>query len=104
MTISPNLVELLELSVSSGIYVITIAAGSPAEKVGLIEGGRDDLGQLRRGGDVITAVDGIEVSTVEDFVAYLKDKEPGNKISISVRRSGEYFTVGITLGEWPEGL
>ena len=30
VAISPNLVELLELSVSSGIYVVTIATGSPA--------------------------------------------------------------------------
>jgi 2-alkenal reductase len=104
VAISPNLVELLDLSVSSGIYVITIAAGSPAEKAGLIEGGSDDLGQLNRGGDVITDVDGIEVSAVEDLVAYLNEKEPGDKISLSIHRGGEYFTVELTLGEWPEEL
>jgi 2-alkenal reductase len=102
--ISPNLVELLELSVSSGIYVITVAADSPAEKAGLIESGSDDLGQPDRGGDVITAVDEIEVSAVEDLVAYLNDKEPGDKISLLVHRGGEYFTVEVTLGEWPEKL
>jgi 2-alkenal reductase len=104
VAISPNLVELLDLSVSSGIYVITIAAGSPAEKAGLIEGGSDDLGQLNRGGDVITAIDGLEVSAVEDLVTYLNDKEPGDKISLSIHRGGEYFTVELTLGEWPEEL
>ncbi len=104
VAISPNLVELLELSVSSGIYVVTVAASSPAEKAGLIESGRDDLGQPGRGGDVITAVDGIEVSAVDDLVAYLNDKEPGDKISLSVHRGGDYFTVEVTLGEWPEEL
>ena len=53
---------------------------------------------------VITAVDGIEVSAVEDLVAYLNDKEPGDKISLSVHRGGDYFTVEVTLGEWPEKL
>ena len=104
VVISPNLVELLELSVSSGIYVVTVTAESPAEKAGLIESGRDELGKPGRGGDVITAVDGIEVSAVEDLVAYLNDKEPGDKISLSVHRGGDYFTVEVILGEWPEEL
>ncbi len=104
VAISPNLVELLELSVSSGIYVVTVAAGSPAEKAGLIESGSDDLGQPGRGGDIIIAIDGIEVSAVDDLVAYLNDKEPGDKISLSVHRGGDSFTVEVTLGEWPEEL
>jgi len=104
VALSPNLVELLELSIFSGIYVITVAAGSPAEKAGLIESDSDDLGQPSRGGDVITAVDKIEVSTVEDLVAYLNDKEPGDKILLLIYRGSEYFTVEVTLGEWPEEL
>ncbi|MFC2036218.1 S1C family serine protease [Chloroflexota bacterium] len=104
VAISPNLIELLELSVSSGIYVVTVTAGSPAEKVGLIESGSDESGLPSRGGDIITAVDEIEVSAVEDLVAYLNDKEPGDKISLSVHRGNDYFTVEVTLGEWPEEL
>jgi S1-C subfamily serine protease len=102
--ISPGLVESLELSVSSGIYVVTVTASSPAEQAGLIESGIDELGQPDRGGDVITAVDGIEVSAVEDLVAYLNDKEPGDEISLSVYRDGDYLTINVTLGEWPEEL
>jgi len=104
VAISPNLVELLELSVSSGIYIVTVTAGSPAEKAGLLESGSDELGLPNRGGDVITAVDRIEVATVEELVAYLNDKEPGDKISLLVHRGDEYFTVDVTLGEWPEEL
>lgn len=104
VAISPNLVELLELSVYSGIYVVTVAEGSPAEEAGLIESGSDDLGQPGRGGDVITAVDEIEVSAVEDLVAYLNDKEPGDKISLLIHRGDGYLTIEVTLGEWPEQL
>ena len=102
VAISPNLVELLELPASSGIYVVTIAASSPAEEAGLIESGSDDLGQPDGGGDIITAVDGIEVSAVEDLVAYLNDKEPGNEITLTILRNGDSLTVDVTLGEWPE--
>jgi len=104
VAISSTQVELLELSVSSGIYVVTVLEGSPAEKAGLIGSGSDDLGQPNRGGDIITAVDGIEVSAVEDLVAYLNDKEPGDKISLSIYRGGNHSTIEITLGEWPREL
>ena len=39
-----------------------------------------------------------------EYTAYLNDKEPGDKISLSVHRGGDYFTVEVILGEWPEEL
>jgi S1-C subfamily serine protease len=105
VAISSELAESLELSVSSGIYVVTVVADSPAEKAGLIESGSDELGQQpARGGDIITAIDGIEVFAVEDMVAYLNDKEPGDNISLSVNRGDEVLIVEVTLGEWPDEL
>jgi 2-alkenal reductase len=104
VAINSDLMELLELPVSSGVYIVTIVTGSPAEKADLIESGSDDSGQPARGGDIITAIDGIEVSEVEELVAYLNDKEPGDKISLSINRNGDNFTVEVVLGEWPDGL
>ncbi len=70
----------------------------------MIESGIDDSGQPARGGDVITAVDGIEVSTVEELVAYLNDKEPGDKISLSINRDVDKLAIEVILGEWPEEM
>ncbi len=102
VAISPQLVELLELPVSAGVYVVTVTTDSPAEKAGLIESGVDELGQPARGGDIITGVDGKETSRVEDLVAYFNDKQPGDTISLSVHRGDEDLVIDVTLGEWPD--
>lgn len=102
VAINPNLSALLELPLSSGIYVVNITADSPAEQAGLIESGNDDLGQPNPGGDIITHIDRIEVSTVDDLVAYLNDKAPGDKIILSIQRGSDDFIIEVTLGEWPE--
>lgn len=104
VAISPEFAELLELPTSRGVYVVTVAAQSPAEESGLIGNGSDDLGQPALGGDIITAVDGVEVFSVEDLVAHFNDMEPGDKISLSVLRGNEDLIVEVILGEWPDEL
>jgi len=102
VAISPQLVELLELPVSAGVYVVTVTTDSPAEQAGLIESGVDELGQPARGGDIITGVDGKEMSRVEDLVAYFNDQQPGDTISLSVHRGNEDIVIDVILGEWPD--
>ncbi len=102
VAIGPALVELLQLPVSTGVYIVTVTPESPAEKAGLVPSGTDELGQPAVGGDIITAVDGIQVSSVEDVVAYLNNKQPGDVISLSVTRDSQTLTIEATLGEWPE--
>ncbi len=104
IAISPEFAELLELSISRGVYVVTVAEQSPAEESGLIGSGSDNLGQPVLGGDIITAVDGVEVLSVEDLVAHFNDMEPGDKISLSVLRGNEDLIVEVILGEWPDEL
>ncbi|MFC1898830.1 S1C family serine protease [Chloroflexota bacterium] len=104
IAINPEIAELLELSISRGVYVITVAEQSPAEESGLIGSGSDNLGQPVLGGDIITAVDRIEVLSVEGLIAYFNDMEPGDKISLSVLRGNEDLIVEVILGEWPDEL
>ena len=104
VAISPELAESLGLPVSTGIYVVSVTAESPADEAGLLGGGSDESGLPARGGDVIAAVDGIDVSEVEALVAYFNDKEPGDEISLSVRRGSEALIVEVILGEWPAEL
>ncbi|MGI5869860.1 MAG: S1C family serine protease [Kiritimatiellia bacterium] len=50
-------------------------------------------------GDVIQAVDGIDVSTIEDLQASLDPRKPGEKVRLTVTRNGKRRDVVLTLVE-----
>ena len=66
-----------------------IASGSPAAKAGL------------KAGDIITAVDGTHVTSVNQFVATIANYAPGNTVSVTVNRGGQTKTLKLTLGAQP---
>jgi S1-C subfamily serine protease len=92
----------LGISVNQGVYVVTVVANSPAEKAGLKTGGANNDGSLASGGDVITAIDGKSVTSVEDLSAYLITKQIGDKVNLTVLRNGQSTTVQVTLTAWPD--
>jgi len=94
----------LGLSVSKGVYVVSVVAGGPAEKAGLKAGSANTDGTLVAGGDVITAVDGKSVASVEELSAYISTKSVGNDVSLTVLRNGQSTTVKATLDAWPANL
>jgi putative serine protease PepD len=53
------------------------------------------------GGDVITAVDGKAVESMEELSAAVKAQKPGAKVELTVLRNGKEITVTVTLGERP---
>ncbi len=83
----------------SGIYVTRVFANSPAQQAGLIP-----FRSLRGTGpgDVITAVDGVPVGSVEDMVSYFNARQPGDDVTLSVFRNSESIELRITLAEWPD--
>ena len=94
----------LGLSINKGVYIVSVVANSPAEKAGLKAGGSNADGTLVAGGDVITAVDGKSVASVEDLSAYISTKSVGDKVSLTVLRNGQSITVQVTLDAWPADL
>jgi S1-C subfamily serine protease len=94
----------LGLSVNKGVYIMSVIANGPAEKAGLKAGGSNADGTLTAGGDVITAVDGKSVASVEDLSAYISTKSVGDKVSLTVLRNGQSITVQVTLDAWPADL
>jgi putative serine protease PepD len=66
-----------------------IAAGSPAAKAGL------------QAGDVITAVNGTRVTSVNQFVATVANYAPGDTVTQTVNRGGSSKTIKLTLGSQP---
>ena len=82
-----------------GIYVTSVFRGSPAEKAGLVPFRTVSGSSL---GDVITAVDGQPVGSVEDMVSHFNKLRPGAKVTLSVVYNGDLREVEVTLTEWPD--
>jgi len=105
--ITPALAQDLGLSVTKGVYVVTVAQNSPADQAGLrpafqSESDAQNDGNLRPEGDVILAVDGNPVSDVDQLANYLdSQKRAGDTVSLTVLRDGQETTVSATLAEWP---
>lgn len=72
-----------------GIYVKQIQSNSPASS--------SDI----KTGDVITAIDSTEVTTMDELNKIKNTKNIGDKISLDVSRSGKKEKIEITLGEEP---
>ncbi len=102
--ITEKLARALSLPVKVGVYVITVVPDSPASKAGLQGSGTDAAGQPQEGGDIITAVDGHQVTSVEDLLKYFNKKKAGDKVTLTIMRDGQILRVPVTLGAWPENL
>ena len=53
------------------------------------------------GGDVVTEVDGDEVTSAEDLQRAIDSHKPGDTITLTVSRDGESRTVEVTLDTRP---
>jgi serine protease Do len=99
---------------AKGAYVDNVSAGAPAANAGMRGGSQDTslaLGQsqsgtvyLQSGGDLITAVDGHQITNMDDLLIYLEENtSPGQTVKFSVLRSGgQQATLSVTLGVRPE--
>jgi putative serine protease PepD len=74
-----------------GAEVQSVNSGSPAESAGL------------RAGDVITSVDGREVSEPQDVSDAIDALAPGDRLKIELSRDGEGRTVDVELAQRPQG-
>lgn len=100
-TVNGILVESLELDQETGVYVTQVLPGSPAEDAGLVPSGTLRRGRPAVGGDIITALDGVEIESVGDLIAKLNRYDAGSEVTVSIVRDGEEADVVVTLGEWP---
>lgn len=81
-----------------GIAIYAVDEKSLAGKAGLQGLGVNQLGYVVFG-DVITAVDGRKVKSVEDLQAVLDPHNPGDKVKLTVRRDDKDRMVEVTLTE-----
>ncbi|MGZ4207651.1 MAG: S1C family serine protease [Actinomycetota bacterium] len=76
---------------SAGALVQSVVSGGPAQRAGL------------RPGDIVVAVDGTKVSSMDDLIAALSTHQPGQSVTITYIRSGARHTVSITLTAFSSG-
>ena len=96
-------IKLLGLTQDTGAYVVSIVKGGPADQAGLKAGSQNTSVQgLYAGGDLIVAIDGKEVQTFDQLLAYLiTNKSPGDTVVLTVIRGGQKQDITITLGKRP---
>ena len=76
-----------QLGQESGLLVVTVEPGGPAQKAGLLQG------------DTIVTVDGDPVRHLDELFAKLGALEVGSAHRLGVVRAGERKDVAITVGE-----
>jgi putative serine protease PepD len=92
------------LPVPGGVAVTEVRPGTPAEQAELqpATGSRTVNGQqIPTGGDVIVAVDDVEVSSTAELQSAIDAKRPGDTVSLAVIRDGERRTIDVKLGTRP---
>ena len=103
--IYPDLAQTLGLEDSRGFLISGVARGGPADRGGLQ--GSSTIVEINGapvsiGGDIILAVDGIDVRKIDDILIHLqREKAVGDSISLRVLRDGDERLVTLTLDERP---
>jgi len=104
ISITPSLSEGLNLSVEEGVLVVQVVRGSPAYQARLRGGSREvAVGgmRLRLGGDIITAVDGNNISDMEQLVRLLSKMRVGQALELHILRDGLPREINVLLAESP---
>lgn len=102
-TLTPEAAEFMKLPEDTeGALVIDVTRDGPADKAGLV--GSDKTltvaGQeYQLGGDVITAINGQSIKSMDDLISYLiQETRPGDTVELQViRANGQSETVSVTL-------
>ncbi len=101
LALDESTAQEIGLSVSKGVYVVSMVSGSPADKAGLQAARMGQNGNPGKDGDIITAIDGRTVATVQDIQSYLATKKVGDTVTLTVLRAGSSISVQVTLAARP---
>ncbi|MGB9870360.1 MAG: S1C family serine protease [Anaerolineae bacterium] len=111
LSLTPEWVQALrqagmEVPVEQGLLVLSVVRGGPADRAG-IRGGTQvvRIGGYRIpvGGDIITAVNGHPVPTLQELNVYLDSQtRAGEIVEVTLFREGREMKVNVTLAERPQ--
>lgn len=102
--LSSRIAQYAGLDVYNGVLVSLVEKNGAAEKAGLkggteavYYGSRRDI--IYIGGDVITKIDDISISTLADYYSALESKKPGDEVTVVVRRNRKNVSLKVKLVE-----
>jgi S1-C subfamily serine protease len=98
------LARTYRLPVERGVIVAEVIPGSPADEAGLKDGDRQVIfggTSYVLGGDIVTAADGEQVASPDDLRRLIAEKDPGDAMTLDIRRGESKRTVSVTLGRRP---
>jgi putative serine protease PepD len=83
-------VELNPSSTSGGAQVASVTGGSPAQSSGV------------QASDVVTAINGKPINSTEQFIEAVDNYNPGQTITLTVKRGGQTKQIQLKLGTRPQ--
>jgi S1-C subfamily serine protease len=106
-SITAELARALKLPVEEGVLVNDVVEGGPADRAG-IRGGDTSAtiegASIKIGGDVITEVDGEEVSGMDEVIEAVNAASPGDRMRLKINRGDSVRTVNVKLGVRPDSV
>lgn len=103
-TVTAELARTFRLPVDAGVLVQSVGEGTAAARAGLRGGTRDVVvagESYSLGGDLIVAVAGKKVSSLEKLRDLLGERKPGATVRVEIYRGAERRTLEVTLGRQP---
>ena len=88
-TLNASMAQQYRYDITEGAFVYSVEDGGPADQAGL---------QL---GDVITAIDDTEITSLDDLTAARKSYTAGDTCTLTVYRQGETITLELAWGAAP---
>ena len=88
-TLNASMAQQYRYDITEGAFVYSVEDGGPADQAGL---------QL---GDVITAIDDTEITSLDDLTVARKSYTAGDTCTLTVYRQGETITLQLTWGAAP---
>ncbi len=91
-TLTPDIAKSYNLPVDKGVLIRRIIANAPAQKAGL------------QSGDIIVALNGTSIDSMEQFVLELRKYQVGDSVTIDYYRGNDKKQTKATLEEKPKNV
>jgi S1-C subfamily serine protease len=88
--LTPELAQELGLAQSTGVLVYGVTRGGPADQARVVPG------------DILVAIGGKRLESVEDLFTALRQRRPGQTITLDLLRDGKRQTVDVHLSAKPQ--
>jgi len=103
-TVTEELARVFRLPVDAGVLIEDVGEGTAAARAGLKAGTDTTVvagESYTLGGDLIVALDGKRVASLEQLRDVLADHKPGETVKLQLYRGSKSMTVDVTLGRQP---